>query len=346
MLNRLRLLSLTVCCALIGCVSFGRIQAQSQPFITHTDIPYATLPNVDQAATSLDLYLPQGDGPFPLIIFVHGGAWAIGDKAHVNEKPAFFTSNGYAFASVNYRLSPWPPEPDNPDRIAHPTHVQDVARAITFLANTTDYPIDANHIALLGHSAGGHLVTLAASDPIYLQQAGGSSADIDCVIGLDAGGYDIPFILANSSDGLTVSLYHSAFSAEPPIQQAASPINHIQTSPMPRFLLVHQGSGKRRAISERYHAALLDQNQTATLYNADPLNHAEINRLLGTPEQTAYNAAVLNFANACRGVPTATHILSTAAATPTNPPHILLTASLLLATALRCVPLLNKTIRP
>jgi acetyl esterase/lipase len=107
----------------------------------------------------LDLYLPEGtpsDGPRPLIVWVHGGAWRTGSK---NNCPAIrFTDDGYAVASINYRLS---------QHAIFPAQIQDCKVAIRWLrANAGTYAIDPNRIGAWGASAGGHLVALlgTASD--------------------------------------------------------------------------------------------------------------------------------------------------------------------------------------
>jgi len=101
----------------------------------------------------LDLYLPrqdEGDGPLPLIIWVHGGAWRAGSKG--NCRSVRFLKQGYAAASVNYRLS---------QHAIFPAQIEDCKAAIRFIrANAGEYNIDPNRIGLWGSSAGGHLVAL------------------------------------------------------------------------------------------------------------------------------------------------------------------------------------------
>ena len=101
----------------------------------------------------LDLYLPQqgeGSAALPLIVWVHGGAWLGGNK---NSCPAAqFLKDGFAAASINYRLS---------QHAIFPAQIEDCKAAIRFLrANAGKYNIDPNHIGVWGASAGGHLVAL------------------------------------------------------------------------------------------------------------------------------------------------------------------------------------------
>jgi len=101
----------------------------------------------------LDLYLPtqsEGDGPMPLIVWVHGGAWRAGSKQ--NCRSIRFLKQSYAAASINYRLS---------QHAIFPAQIEDCKAAIRFLrANAGKYNIDPDRIGVWGSSAGGHLVAL------------------------------------------------------------------------------------------------------------------------------------------------------------------------------------------
>ena len=65
-------------------------------------------PTSSGVGPKLDLYGPEraAGPPRPIVLFVHGGGWRHGDKAHVGDKPAAFVSRGFLFASVGYRLDP------------------------------------------------------------------------------------------------------------------------------------------------------------------------------------------------------------------------------------------------
>lgn len=117
------------------------------------DIPYASQsPN-----QKLDIYLPtEGDGPFPTVIFVHGGAFILGDKRDVQLLQALPGINrGYAIVSVEHRLA---------GEAKYPAALFDLKAAIRFLrANAAVYKLDGDRFALYGDSAGGHYVIMAAA---------------------------------------------------------------------------------------------------------------------------------------------------------------------------------------
>ena len=110
------------------------------------DLTYAT---VGSKALRLDLHLPSGTAPAPLVIYVHGGAWNAGDKTAY---PAFLVASGFAVASVDFRST---------DEAPFPANVHDIKAAIRFLrAHAANYGYDGQHIGLSGASSGGHLAAL------------------------------------------------------------------------------------------------------------------------------------------------------------------------------------------
>lgn len=111
----------------------------------------------------LDICTPDGAGPFPVVVLVHGGGWGSGDKAGA-EKPGSgaditpwfqpLTDAGIAWVSINYRLAPanrWP------------ACVDDTRAALAWVkAHIAEHHGDPTRLALMGHSAGGHIALLAA----------------------------------------------------------------------------------------------------------------------------------------------------------------------------------------
>lgn len=114
------------------------------------DLPYAGL----SPAQKLDLYLPaEGDGPFPVVLHIHGGGFESGDKRDIHLTPYLQgLERGYAVASVNYRLS---------GEALFPAGLQDVKAAIRWLrANSAQYHLDANKMAACGGSSGGNYAAM------------------------------------------------------------------------------------------------------------------------------------------------------------------------------------------
>ena len=113
----------------------------------HRDLAYVPDGHERQ---KLDLYLPKGDGVRPLIINIHGGAFRMGSKEQ--GVPLECVRQGYAVASINYRLS---------QHAKFPAQIQDCKAAVRWLrAHATEYRLDPDHFATWGASAGGHLAAM------------------------------------------------------------------------------------------------------------------------------------------------------------------------------------------
>lgn len=115
------------------------------------DVPYAS---DDLNSHRLNLVLPEeGEGPFPVVVFYHGGGWLIGDKNHVQTQSVYrLLYAGYAVCCANYRLS---------DEAKFPEPLYDCKAVIRFLrANAERFHLDVERIGVCGNSAGGHLAAL------------------------------------------------------------------------------------------------------------------------------------------------------------------------------------------
>lgn len=233
------------------------------------DVAYDT----HSEAQKLDLYLPEtGEGPFPLVVFIHGGAWFGGDKAD-GQEAAWVTlrSQGYAVASINYRLS---------GEASYPAGILDCKTAIRYLkANEDKYHIDAEHVAAAGDSAGGHYALMAAltegnSDFEYVTDSySEEDASVCCVVVwypmtdlaaawqlMQSGIYAM---LGDESawSGLKDFIGEDIGNITQEKLTAASPINYISKK-MPPVLLQH-GSGDTVCPVEQSRSFYREAVQTA-----------------------------------------------------------------------------------
>jgi len=149
----------------------------------------------------LDLYLPKRDEPFPVVLWIHAGAWSYGDRAREAALAMRFAERGVGFAPMSYRLSSraWN-EPDAPkEGVRHPAHAEDCAMAFAWLKKR----FENRPLFLSGHSCGAHLAALLGTDARYLKNHGLSPQDVAGVIAI-GGGYDLVkyhAILANGIGG-------------------------------------------------------------------------------------------------------------------------------------------------
>jgi acetyl esterase/lipase len=112
--------------------------------------------NHDGVALITDITVPDGPGPFPALIGVHGGGWQQGSRDIYRHWGPFLVARGYVLMAIDYRTSA-------PGRKSYPDAVHDVRAAVQFLkGEATGYKVDPARIALIGDSAGGHLATLVA----------------------------------------------------------------------------------------------------------------------------------------------------------------------------------------
>lgn len=221
--------------------------------------------------------------PAPIVIFVHGGGWKRGDKRNATgaDKVTHFLEQGYAVASVNYRLVPAAKVEDQ---------AADVAAAFAWLrSNATKLNIDPARMVLMGHSAGAHLVALVGTDPAYARAAGFALSDIRGVIPLDGAAYDVAAQIADGGKFMH-DTYVQAFGSDPARQKALSPTLHADGPNAPAFLILHvdRDDGKRQ--SEGLGAALRKAGTPAQVTRIEGrglVGHAEINRKLGQPDYPA-----------------------------------------------------------
>ena len=121
----------------------------------------------------MTVFPPEGDGPFPALIVIHGGGCARGTRFKNDVVPSaeMYARRGIASFSIDYRLS-------TPDAPSWPANIQDVVCAMRHLKeNATRYRIDPERVAVLGHSAGGHLAALVGTlqgDEPFLEGACGN----------------------------------------------------------------------------------------------------------------------------------------------------------------------------
>ena len=141
---------------------------------------------LDEVTLKLDVYVPQGNGPFPAILVVHGGAWRLGSKGQLAIYAKSLAKRGYTCFAINYRLAP---------KHKSPSQTEDCRDAVRWIRkNASKYKVDPERIGAMGYSAGGHLVSMLAttglskeSDPkgvgtkIIAAVAGGAPTDFRTV---------------------------------------------------------------------------------------------------------------------------------------------------------------------
>jgi arylformamidase len=247
--------------------------AQRTPFPDGTvEISYGS-----DARQRLD-FTPPARPVAPLVLFIHGGAWSLGDKAMAGHMAAHFHQNGYAFASVNYRLVP----DANPQQQA-----EDVAAAIArLLDDARRLGIDRDRVMIMGHSAGAHLAALVGTDPFYLGAHHLPISAVKGVVLLDGAGYDVAAQMRFAGP-LLRSMYHRAFGDDPAFQARVSPIAQAAAPNAGRFLIFHIASRADSGAQSARLGALLNAAGTPAEVVSVEGSHAEIFRQFGRPGHRA-----------------------------------------------------------
>jgi acetyl esterase/lipase len=274
---------------------------QRREVVRVEDVQYYKGDDADLTRHRLDLFVPRGASNCPVVLLVHGGVWMVGNNrcsglyTSVGE---FLASQGIAAVLPNYRLSP---------DVKHPDHVKDIARAVAWVhENIEEFGGSPDRIFLAGHSAGGHLVALLATDEHYLQDVGLRTADVKGVITF-SGVCDIPdekLSVTLGGDGpnafrldelvpfrgqwtsasaflpgipLHVDVFGSAFGDNPRVRAAASPINHVRPR-LPPFLLLcaEKDLPALTGMAKAFHQAMREQGCDCRLVMVPGSNHNSI----------------------------------------------------------------------
>lgn len=228
-------------------------------------------------------YWPGADANAPLVLFVHGGGWKRGDKSMMrgSDKLSAWQEAGYAVASVNYRLVP--------DATVEQQGA-DIASAVAYLKNNAArLGFDGARIALVGHSAGAHLVALVGTDPNYFRAAGLALDDVAGIVPLDGAAYNVPDQMGENAL-LMGDTYEEAFGTDISRQRALSPTLQARAPNAPEFLILHvqRTDGERQA--NELGAALRAAGTPATVHKFSGRGlrgHMQINRNLGQPDYPA-----------------------------------------------------------
>jgi acetyl esterase/lipase len=232
----------------------------------------------------LDAYLPARAHDAPILVMVHGGAWAFGDKSNdnvIDNKLAHWIPQGFIVVSVNNRLLP---------QAAPLEQARDVASALSKVqALAPSWGGNPRALVLMGHSAGAHLAALLDADPALLEAAG--ALPPRGVVSLDSAAMDVPELMSRGSAPLP-RLYRDAFGDDPADWAAASPYQRLHAGAPPMLVVC----SSRRADSCPQGKALIAKAAGLGVrmeLQPEDLNHGQINQTLGLPSD--YTAVVDRF---------------------------------------------------
>ena len=210
----------------------------------------------DHELQSLDIYWTDTKTRHPVIIYVHGGGWAFGDKSNVHKKPEFFADHGISFISMNYRLR-W--EYKLYDQL------EDIVSVVRWVKkNHARYGLDPDRIALMGYGAGALLVSLVATDEDLLKTQGLGLKDIRSVVSINNPSFDIVKLMDESGNFIEKRRYRLVFGEDKTVWSAFSPINHVSAGKgIPPFAILYatqdeSSTGQAKLFAKQLRAAKVD----------------------------------------------------------------------------------------
>lgn len=255
----------------------------AREIVVERNIAYRNDENADSRRHILDIYAPADVQDYPVLFFVHGGAWVSGSKDELANLGRAFAEQGIGVVLANYRLSPG---------VTHPAHIEDISAAYAWtVAHIAAYGGNPDQIIVGGHSAGGHLTSLMTLDPQYLAAVNLTADGIRGVLNVST----VWWI-----DDWIVQWARGAFPVDDAGRQAASPITYLQAlapaksktanpADVPPFLVL---------VTENDYPELIDEADVAVsaldaagvAYEFHPIagrDHYSVMSLIGNPDDEA-----------------------------------------------------------
>jgi acetyl esterase/lipase len=244
----------------------------------------------------MDIFLPEaGSAPRPLIICVHGGGWAGGDKRAFGWMAEAFAREGFAAVSINYRFAP---------AFRAPTQMDDVQRAVRWLRkNAAQYELDGDRFGAIGGSAGAHLAawlglveTRDNSDTELARYSSRVQCVVDCY-----GPVDLAGMMSSASAPIVEGFLGKPFKGNEQSYRDASP-SHQPMKGAPPFLIIHGtrdiGTSRGQVPIEQsieFHDKLRQAGADSTLIKLEGAGHGFTGNPASKHAQDASAAATAFF---------------------------------------------------
>lgn len=167
------------------------------------------------------LFVPEGEGPHPAVLLVHGGGWRGGKPWHMDHIGRMLAAEGMVAYSASYRFAP---------EHAHPAQLEDIRAAWNWLADRPE--VERDNMAIWGYSAGAHLALLLGLAP----ELEGGDASGPRPVTIVGGGSPTRLDLFDPEGRLLVNLLGGSLDAQPELWEEASPISWVSADDPPVYL--------------------------------------------------------------------------------------------------------------
>lgn len=253
--------------------------------VVRENIPYVEPHHVRQV---LDVYSQPGSEKLPVVFWIHGGGWQVGDKKDVELKPKWFTERGFVFVSTNYRLLP---------DVSMRELISDVASGLGWThKNIEKFGGDPNQIFVMGHSAGAQLAAILCTDHRYLEKVGVPLTALRGCVPVDGDTYDIPAMIMTAEMRQTLhglplpeNGHRVKFGNDPKLHVDFSAVTHIaKGKSIPPFLILYvSGHPDVTAQAKRLEMSLAQADIAVSSFGASNTNHSKLNDDLGQENDIA-----------------------------------------------------------
>ncbi|OGP59181.1 MAG: hypothetical protein A2V67_07750 [Deltaproteobacteria bacterium RBG_13_61_14] len=236
----------------------------------------------------LDVSWPEGEGPFPVLVWIHGGAWEDFSKEANVGLARYITNRGYVVVNVNYRTAP---------QFQMKTIVEDAFGAVIWAKDhAADYHGDPSRVAVAGHSAGGHLAAMVATacgDP-YFPPTDPSTKGNDCSVQAAipvSGVYEFDSLIREESGKRWQRVFGVLPEEDPELYRRCSPRSYLRAD-LPAQLVLWGEEDFLREQNEKWVAELKEVGAPVEGYMALGQDHLWPTWHWKKPAQDSYDRMV------------------------------------------------------
>jgi dienelactone hydrolase len=251
----------------------------------------------DHERNKLNLILPVTDKPFPVVMWIHAGAWSFGGRENETALGTRLAERGIGFAAISHRLTSgaWMDPKAPKEGVRHPAHIEDCAKAFAWLhKNIKERGGDPARLFVSGHSSGGHLSALLALDPRYLKAHDLPITAIRGSIPV-GGGYELTKYHERLKEGMPeiADAHLEYIFGKPEDWVAASPTTYVKDAKVPMLVITEADEGFQLYKSD--FEAVVPKGSPITFWTAEDRVHQTITAMMSRKEADAPRDKMIEF---------------------------------------------------